>query len=137
MKISWLLAFGLILNGFLFPQIPAGYETGLKYIDKDDIQKNVSVLANDTMKGRPAGTLENDIACKFIAEKFSQFGLIPFIEPRLPKTKKNETNEDSDDDSKPPLLQQPKEESTPFEKYFQKLKSIQTSLMHDRMLVHQ
>ena len=120
MKISWLLAFGLILNGFLFPQIPAGYETGLKYIDKDDIQKNVSVLANDTMKGRPAGTLENDIACKFIAEKFSQFGLIPFIEPRLPKTKKNETNEDSDDDSKPPLLQQPKEESTPFEKYFQK-----------------
>ncbi|MHC1737839.1 MAG: M28 family peptidase [Ignavibacteriaceae bacterium] len=120
MKKSLLLAFGLILNGLLFPQIPAGYETGLKYIDKDDIQKNVSVLANDTMKGRPAGTLENYIACKYIAEKFSQFGLIPFVEPRSPRIKNVETNDDNDDDSKSPLFQQPKEELTPFDKYFQK-----------------
>lgn len=128
MKKGLLIAFGLILNGFLFPQIPAGYETGLKYIDKDDIQKNISVLANDTMKGRPAGTLENDLACKFIAEKFSQFGLIPFIEPRSPRTKTVETTEDNDDDVKPPLFQQPKEELTPYDKYFQKFFILESKI---------
>jgi len=120
MKKVLVIILGIVLCNLVFPQIPAGYEKGLEYIDKDDMQMNVSVLANDTMKGRPAGSLENYIACKYIAGKFSQFGLIPFVEPRYPKTKTVKLNEDGDEDSKPPLLQEPKEELTPFDKYFQK-----------------
>lgn len=118
----------LIVKFSVFAQIPAGYDDGLKYIDKDDISKYISVLADDTMKGRPAGSLENYVACKFIAEKFSQFGLKPFIEPRVTKTKTNEPPDEEGEDVKPPLFQQPKEEATPFDKYFQKFFILESKL---------
>lgn len=112
-----------------YSQIPAGYEIGIDYIDEIDIQAIISYLASDSLKGRPAGYFENDEAAKFIAEKFSSFGLKPYIEPRNPKAKSVDNHEDSDNYSS--LLATPKVELTPYDKYFQKFYMLDSKFDKD------
>jgi len=108
----------LLLSLQVVAQIPVGYEKGIEFINKEDIQNTISVLAHDSLKGRSAGSYENFLACKFMAEKFSQFGLSPYIGIGIDKSKTPEIS--SDDENKPPLYAQPNEELLPFDKYFQK-----------------
>ncbi len=61
-----------------YSQIADGYQDGLKSIDKHDIQKNITYLASDDMKGRAVGTDENLAAARYVAEKFYEFGLTPY-----------------------------------------------------------
>ncbi len=52
-------------------------ESGLNQISAENIMKNLTFLASDSLKGRNTPSLELDIAGKFIAEKFKQYGLKP------------------------------------------------------------
>ncbi len=50
---------------------------GLNRISAENIKKNLSFLASDSLKGRNTPSPELDIAGEFIAEKFKQYGLKP------------------------------------------------------------
>ncbi|MEW6193778.1 MAG: M20/M25/M40 family metallo-hydrolase [Bacteroidota bacterium] len=63
---------------FNYSQIADGYQDGLKSIDKSDIQKSVTYLASDDMKGRAVGTDENLTAARFVAKRFYEFGLTSY-----------------------------------------------------------
>lgn len=58
----------------------------------DEIFNTISFLASDSLKGRSAGSVESDIAAKFIAQKFIQYKLKPIINfndlSRINKAKK-------------------------------------------------
>lgn len=109
-----------------YSQIPAGYKIRINTIDESDLQAIISHLASDSLKGRPAGSIENDEAAKFIAQKFSSFGLKPYIEPRTSKSK-TETS-DEENDKYLPMLATPKQEIVPYEKYLQKFYILDTKL---------
>lgn len=63
-------------------QIYPGYEDGLKIISKDALIQNLTFLADDSLKGRAAGTDENLIASIYIAERFREAGLEPLFPSR-------------------------------------------------------
>ncbi|MFA7419958.1 MAG: M20/M25/M40 family metallo-hydrolase [Melioribacteraceae bacterium] len=74
-----------------FAQLSGNYKDGFKYINKDDIEKNVTYLASDDMKGRGIGTSQTLEAAKYIAGKFYDYGLKPYNDianPPFSKTKK-------------------------------------------------
>jgi len=50
----------------------------MKYINKDDLKKYISILSDDSLKGRAATSPENKIATEYIAKQFSSIGLKPF-----------------------------------------------------------
>jgi hypothetical protein len=104
--------------GYLYSQIPGGYKSGLDYINKEDLHTYITFLASDSLKGRSAGSPENFEAAKFIAQKFSSFGLKPYVEPKSSSSKTEIAADDDDKDV--PMYVTPKHEETPFEKYFQK-----------------
>ncbi|MCU7496264.1 MAG: M28 family peptidase [Ignavibacteria bacterium] len=78
-------------------QIPGGYEKGLSTISKKEIYESISVLAADSMKGRPAGSRENLTAARYIAERFRQYGLKPLFKSTRKNINKNADNEDVSD----------------------------------------
>ena len=61
----------------LFSQNSENFLRAYFSINKDEIISNLKFLSSDSLKGRATGTEENDIAAKFIAQKFSDYGLIP------------------------------------------------------------
>lgn len=69
------LFFLLIIN--VYGQYLNSFEQALLSINKEDIFKNLMFLASDVLKGRAAGSIENEIAAKFIAKKFIEQGLKP------------------------------------------------------------
>lgn len=95
-------------------QIPEGYEKGFSTIDQKEILKNISVLAADSMKGRPAGSPENLIAARFIAEKFRHSGLKPLFPQLRKNSRKAPDGEESNELSVP-------EDPSLSEQYLQKL----------------
>lgn len=68
-----LFSFIQIINAQVLP----GYEDGLKTISAKELKQYVYFLADDSMKGRAAGSDENLLAAMFIAEKFREAGLTP------------------------------------------------------------
>lgn len=78
LKLS-VLFFLLIFSSELISQIELETQSGFNSIREDEIFHNLKFLASDSLKGRATGTLENDIAARFIAEKFQKYGLIPII----------------------------------------------------------
>lgn len=112
--------------GYSYSQIPDGYQSGLDYINKEDLQSYISFLASDSLKGRPAGSPENYEAAKFIAQKFSSFGLKPYIEPRSTSTKVEVSADDDEKDV--PMYVSPKHEEIPFEKYFQRFYMLDSKI---------
>jgi aminopeptidase YwaD len=46
----------------------------------ENIKENLSFLANDELEGRLPGTRGANVASDFIAEKFQEFGLVPYTE---------------------------------------------------------
>lgn len=88
----------LFLIGFLsgtvvsFAQFSGNYKDGLQYINKEDIERNVTYLASDQMKGRGIGTPQTLEAARYIARKFYEFGLKPYQElanPQFNRPKKD------------------------------------------------
>jgi len=53
---------------YTYSQIADGYQDGLRSIDKGDLQKNITYLASDEMKGRAVGTDENLAAARYVAK---------------------------------------------------------------------
>jgi len=82
--------FILIVNSQISAQLSGIYKEGLKYIDKEDMRKNVTFLASDEMKGRAAGTKENTEAAKYIARKFYDYGMIPYNDIANPPFNKSQ-----------------------------------------------
>ncbi len=89
---SILFLFFLVFATFnSFAQLSGNYKDGFKYINKDDIEKNVTYLASEEMKGRGIGTPQTLEAAKFIAGKFYEYGLKPYNDianPPFSKPKK-------------------------------------------------
>ncbi|PLX16515.1 MAG: hypothetical protein C0597_07880 [Marinilabiliales bacterium] len=48
------------------------------YIDKNDLENYIRILASDSLKGRYTGSVGQKKAAKFIAKKYSKIGLTPF-----------------------------------------------------------
>ncbi len=117
------LCFLFVLN--LYSQIPAGYEKGLLLIDSVDIKNNVYFLASDSLKGRETGSKENLVTSRFIAKKFNQFGLKPFIEFRNHKKVQEEI---SPDDEKNPVVE---EKVGAYDNYFQKFVVVSSAINQD------
>lgn len=70
----------LFVCSYSYSQVIDGYQNGLKYINKEDIRKTITYLASDELKGRATGTPENLEAARFVANKFNEFGLVPYDE---------------------------------------------------------
>jgi hypothetical protein len=102
----------------IYPQYQAGYENALKTISEKELKENLSFLASDSLKGRPAGSDENLIAAMFIANKFKEYGLKGLVKSkfRLPAGEKNDEA----------LVEINLEDSKEFNEYFQGF-SIQQS----------
>ncbi|MGE5354100.1 MAG: M28 family peptidase [Acidobacteriota bacterium] len=83
-----------LMHGGTLAQIPEGYEKGLSTISKKEILNTISVLAADSMKGRPAGSRENLVAANYIASKFRQYGLKPLFAGTKKIAHKYDENED-------------------------------------------
>ncbi|MDP3148920.1 MAG: M20/M25/M40 family metallo-hydrolase [Ignavibacteria bacterium] len=119
-----LLVVSLILVTSSFPQIPEGYKKGLEYINKGDLQRFISVLADDSLKGRAAGTDENLEAARFIAHRFYELGLIP-----AEAKNGRQYHAPAEDDENTPLMKSNKEvEPDYYDKYFQKFFVLDTKL---------
>lgn len=71
------LVFLLIFSSELISQTKFEQQDGFFSIKKDEIFSNLKFLASDSLKGRETGSVENNIAAKFIAEKFKEYGLFP------------------------------------------------------------
>jgi hypothetical protein len=100
----------------LFAQTGTAYKDGLKYINKDDIENSVKYLASDQMKGRATGTPQNLEAARFIARKFFEYGLKPYMDIANPPLNRNRKQAD----------EAPKVFSA--EKYFQRFNLNETKL---------
>lgn len=75
-----------------YAQLSGNYKDGLQFINKDDIERNVTYLASDQMKGRGIGTPQTLEAAKYISRKFYEFGLKPYQEianPQFNRQKKD------------------------------------------------
>jgi hypothetical protein len=62
---------------FVFAQPSVQVQNALSTIKQDEIFENLKFLASDSLKGRAAGSAENNIAAEFIAKKFIEYGLKP------------------------------------------------------------
>jgi hypothetical protein len=65
------------LSFFVFAQPSVQLQTALSTIKQNEIYENLRFLASDSLKGRAAGSDENNIAAQFIAKKFIDYGLKP------------------------------------------------------------
>ncbi|NUN07779.1 MAG: M20/M25/M40 family metallo-hydrolase [Ignavibacteriaceae bacterium] len=108
----------LLITAVSFPQLKK--EEAAKFIRADDLKTYISFLASDKLKGRFAGTPENAIAAEYIAKRFSELGLKPFIEPRVPAKKKEAEEELKFEVSDEPPV------PSPAEKYYQKFFLLKT-----------
>lgn len=107
-------------------QIPPGYEEGLKTITSKEILSNITFLASDSLKGRAAGTEENNIAASFIASKFKEYGLKTVFQDRFAIFKKDKPEEEEALPKEAPVdFSKPGQ----FDNYFQKfnIKKIRLS----------
>lgn len=59
----------------LFPQNKLSYYKAFDSISSTNIKNHLTILANDSLEGRGVGTKGGNIAAKYIAEQFSDFGL--------------------------------------------------------------
>ncbi|MCU7523166.1 MAG: M20/M25/M40 family metallo-hydrolase [Ignavibacteria bacterium] len=103
----------ILMHGGTLAQIPEGYEKGLSTINKKEIYKTISVLAADSMKGRPSGSRENLEAADYIAEKFRLLGLKPLF--TTPKKVVHKSAEGEDENNLVPF-----EDASVNDPYFQK-----------------
>jgi hypothetical protein len=117
-----------IITGFcggLFAQaVPAGYEEGLKTITGGEILQNVTFLASDSLKGRAAGTEENNVAAAFIASKFKEYGLKPVFRDRFAALRKETAEEEELPKEAASDISKPGQ----FENYFQKFNITKSKL---------
>lgn len=113
------LIFLLIISSKLISQTEAGAQSGFNSIKKDEIFYNLKFLASDSLKGRATGSIENNIAAKFIAEKFKEYNLIPIGNNLNTISKKQNTLE---------------EPSFQIEDYFQKFSIIKSKLSNKNQL---
>lgn len=100
----------LFITSAVFPQIPLGAEVGLESITYKEIFDNIKFLASDSLKGRAAGSEENNVAAKYIASKFKEYSLKPLFESNRQKR----VSEDSIDLNGLPQV------DPPLDSYFQK-----------------
>lgn len=91
----------VIFSAGLFTQDISKFQSAYYSIKKDELYSNLKFLASDSLKGRATGTEENNLAAKFIAEKFQKYGLIPLIDDlnstRKSRLKSNENLYSIDD----------------------------------------
>lgn len=119
------------LSGSLTAQkLPSGYEEGLNTITSKEILKNVTFLASDSLKGRAAGTDENDVAAMFIASKFKEYGLKtvfhePFIVPKKEAEEEEALPKEAPIDITKPGL---------YDNYFQKFNIKKSKLSENNAL---
>jgi hypothetical protein len=62
---------------FVFAQPSVQIQNALSTIKQNEIFENLKFLASDSLKGRSAGSAENNVAAEFIAKKFIEYGLKP------------------------------------------------------------
>lgn len=86
-RFVFFFSFLLVFSSQVAAQLTGNYKEGLKFINKEDLKKNITYLASDKMKGRAAGSEENLEAAKFIAKKFFDYGLTPYNEIANPPLK--------------------------------------------------
>lgn len=122
----------LILCVFVFKsiaQIPVGYEKGLEYIDKKDIKNSITYLASDELKGRATGSEENLEAARYIAKKFYDFGLQPYVEN---KSYVHVVAENDDEEDGIPLQPKQNVKIDFYDKYFQKFYLTSSTLSENK-----
>lgn len=117
-KFTRAISTALLLCGITYAQIPAGHEKGLASITGKEIKENVTFLASDSLKGRPAGSKENLIAAMYIAEKFQQYGLTPLF-PKKKYAPKKKAELTTDDDNSENVTFNVEDESK-YDPYLQK-----------------
>ena len=125
MKIKFgLIGVIILLSVQLFSQIPDGYKQGLEFINKADLHRFVSVLADDSLKGRAANSEENLTAARFIAHRFYDLGLKP-----LDDKSGKRFHSISDDDENAALIKAGKDiEPDYFDAFFQKFYILDTKM---------
>ena len=69
------LAFGALISGCAALNIFEDSSPGEKFITQDLIQKDISFLASDSLKGRNTPSPELDIASDYISNSFGSYGL--------------------------------------------------------------
>ncbi len=76
----------LFISSVCFAQeLADGYEKGMQSITGNEINDHVSFFADDSMKGRPAGSDENLLASLYIARRFKDIGLQPLSKKLNPR----------------------------------------------------
>jgi hypothetical protein len=113
-----------------FAQIPSGYEDGLKVIKSSDLKEYITYLASDDLKGRAAGTEENMIASKYIANRFYELQLMPFDENRG----KRMVFDLPDDDDGPMVKTKDENAKDYSDLYFQKFFILETQMSDNSSL---
>lgn len=130
-RFASLLVFCGFGAGLMAQQLPSGYEEGLKTITSNEILKNVTFLASDSLKGRAAGTDENDVAAMFIASKFKEYGLKTVFKDRFMLFKK-----DADEEEAALPKEAPIDITKPglYDNYFQKFNIKKSKLSENNSL---
>ncbi len=113
-KTVLLFVLTFILSSFAGAQ--SNKDEALKLIKAEDLKAYVTYLASDQMKGRYAGTAENEAAAAYIAKRFSELGLKPYVEPRRGQANAEPEEEDGVE-LKSAAAAAP---ANSFDKYFQK-----------------
>jgi len=119
-----------IISQNAIAQIPQGYEKGLEYINKTDLKNFISVLADDSLKGRAANSDENLSAARFIAHRFYELGLKPIDD----KSGKRFIEKPEDDDNSSLVKKAVEHEPGYYDKYFQKFFILETKLKSNNSL---
>lgn len=117
-KSSFLFFVLFVFVTSVFPQLKK--EEAAKLIKADDLKTYITYLASDKMMGRFAGTPENQMAAEYIAKRFSEIGLKPYVEPKVSAKKK-----EADDEPKLDISEESPAPS-PAEKYYQKFYLLKT-----------
>jgi hypothetical protein len=55
--------------------VPIDFQQALKHVDKSELETNLRYLCSSALEGRMSGMKGNDIAAKWIQQKFNSFGL--------------------------------------------------------------
>jgi hypothetical protein len=130
LSVLYVCLFVLLYSINSFAQIPSGYEDGLKVIKSSDLKEYITYLASDDLKGRAAGTEENMIASKYIANRFYELQLKPFDENRG----KRMVFDLPDDDDGPMVKTKDDSEKDYSDLYFQKFFILETQMSDESAL---
>ncbi len=80
MTFKSIILFILYISQLLYPQIEDVVDKPIQLFSGDSLRKYLNILGNDSLQGRGTGSVGLEETAKFIASKYSEYGLKPMAD---------------------------------------------------------